>query len=581
MNILGIYDGGHNANASVVSNGKVVAAVEEERFSRVKNQNGIPLASIKYCLEFCNKEVDAIALAFEKPSTLHKRSINSYIESINNGFIERLKCETFEGEKFTPYEFLMLPYSSQKHRLDNIKNVLSSLGIDSKKVQTYFTNHHLAHASSAYYISPFDDCLIVTLDGKGDDLCGFVGTGLEGKINSIGSTNYIHSICVTYQQITKICGFKPVRHEGKITGLAAFGRPNEKLIQALKKITYSKNGEWYSNLNYLNKLGPYPHVMRNENFEFIRNTLKSISNKWNKVDIAASVQKYFENEITAYIDFHMKKEAKEKIILAGGAFANVKLNQAIYELDSVKEIYIHPAMTDAGLGVGSALMVANQHKKYPITPLLNVFLGPEYSNSKIEETLNKYKVNYYKPDNINLEIANKLFNQKIVARFDGRLEYGPRALGNRSILFQATDITANDWLNKKLKRTEFMPFAPITLLEYFNECYENISKELNTYQFMTITVNCSKKMKEQSPAVVHVDGTARPQLVNKLNNPDLHEILSNYYKLSGIPSLINTSFNPHEEPIVCSPEDALKAFIDCNLDYLQIGSFLIKAEHNR
>ena len=168
-----------------------------------------------------------------------------------------------------------------------------------------------------------------------------------------------------------------------------------------------------------------------------------------------------------------------------------------------------------------------------------------------------------------------------MARFNGRLEYGPRALGNRSILFQATDITANDWLNKKLKRTEFMPFAPVTLEEFFYECYEDNSKEINTYQFMTITVNCSEKMKKQSPAVVHIDGTARPQVVNKSNNPGLFSILSYYYKLSGIPSLINTSFNPHEEPIVCNPDDALKAFIDCELDFVQIGPFLVEAEHNK
>ncbi|WP_269625331.1 carbamoyltransferase C-terminal domain-containing protein [Prochlorococcus marinus] len=582
MNILGVYDG-HNANAALVSNGNIIAAVEEERFSRVKNHTGIPINSIKYCLEVSGNNIDAVAFAFEDPNLLHKRATNSYFKSIQNGFIERLNCDNIYGKKITPYDVLMYPLHYQSNRKNTIIDKLSSLGIDSN-IPLYYVPHHLAHASSAYYKSPYDDCLIVTLDGKGDDLCGLIGTGLHGKIKQQETTNYIYSICIIYTLVTSICGFKPVRHEGKITGLAALGKPDKSLIEAFKKITYTKNGKWYGTLDYLNKLGPYPHVMRNENFELIRKTIEGVSSTWDTKDLAATVQKYFEDEITSYIDFHMKEKNKKSLVLAGGAFANVKLNQAIYELNSVKEIHIHPAMTDSGLGLGAALMMANNTEKresYSINPLSNAFLGPDYSELKITETLSKYNVNYNQPININQEIATQLYNGKIVARFNGRLEYGPRALGNRSILFQTTDITANDWLNKKLKRTEFMPFAPVTLEEFFYECYEDNSKEINTYQFMTITVNCSEKMKNQSPAVVHVDGTARPQIVNKSNNPGLFSILTYYYKLSGIPSLINTSFNPHEEPIVCSPDDALKAFIDCKLDFLQIGPFLVEAEHNK
>ncbi len=582
MNILGIHDG-HNANAALTSNGKIIAAVEEERFSRVKNHTGIPINSIKYCLEVSGNNIDTVALAFEDPNSLHKRAINSYFESIQNGFVERLKCDNIFGIKVTPYDFLRYPLIQQSKRKKAILDIFPSLGIEST-IPTYYVNHHLAHASSAYYKSPYDNCLIVTLDGKGDDLCGFIGTGLNGEIKQNETTNYIYSICIIYTLVTGICGFKPVRHEGKITGLAALGKPNQKLIEKFKEITYTKNGKWYGKLDYFNKLGPYPHIMRKENSDLIIKTIMGISSEWTKQDLAASVQKYFEDEITSYIDFHMKEQNKKTIVLAGGAFANVKLNQAIYELDSVKEIHIHPAMTDSGLAVGAALMTANNTEKrerYSINPLSNVFLGPEYSKLKIEETLSKYNLKYDQPIDINEKIANKLFNGKIVARFNGRLEYGPRALGNRSILFQTTDITANDWLNKKLKRTEFMPFAPVTLEEFFYECYEDNSKEINTYQFMTITVNCSEKMKKQSPAVVHIDGTARPQVVNKSNNPGLFSILSYYYKLSGIPSLINTSFNPHEEPIVCNPDDALKAFIDCELDLLQVGPYLVEAEDNK
>ena len=192
--------------------------------------------------------------------------------------------------------------------------------------------------------------------------------------------------------------------------------------------------------------------------------------------------------------------------------------------------------------------------------------------AKIEVTT----ANIEKTKNIDKEAARILAEGKVLARFHGRLEYGPRSLGNRSILYQTTDKTVNDWLNKKLKRTEFMPFAPATMEEYFNECYQTEGKDINTYNFMTITTDCTDKMKSISPAVVHIDGTARPQMVSKNNNPGLYKILYYYNKLTHIPSLINTSFNPHEEPIVCTPNDALKAFIDCKLEYLIIGPYLVK-----
>ena len=294
------------------------------------------------------------------------------------------------------------------------------------------------------------------------------------------------------------------------------------------------------------------------------------------LSIAASTQKYFEDQIKQYIDFHIKDNNIADIVLAGGAFANVKLNQAVYQLESVRNIHIHPAMSDAGLGAGAALNIAHKQKEYQISPLSNVFLGPSYSNSQIEQDLKNYGVVYYKPDDSNLEVASILANGNTLARFDGRLEYGPRALGNRSILYQTTDKTVNKWLNKKLKRTEFMPFAPITLAEFFTQCYKTEDKDLNIYDFMTITVDCTQRMKEESPAVVHIDGTARPQLVSETNNPGLHSILYSYYKLTGIPSLINTSFNPHEEPIVCNPNEAIKAFLDCELDFLQIGIFIVE-----
>ncbi len=581
-NILGVYFG-HNSNAALVSDGELIAAVEEERFSRKKNNDGMktgPIESIRYCLQSCNYKVDEIAFGLELPHILQQQAINSYVNTISHGFAERIKCKKiYNHDNLTPYQVFTYPYLWQKSKIDQLIREISSCGLNTD-IPLNYVNHHLAHAGSAYFKSPFDNCLIITLDGMGDDLCGFIGIGENGLIKEIDKTNYIHSIGIIYSIITEICGFKPIRHEGKITGLSASGKPCQSLINELDKITYTNNGKWYSSLDKDNKLGPYPHILRQENCKYLINIINSIKTNWEIEDIAASVQKYFENQITSYIDFHMKSLSKSSLVLAGGVFANVKLNQEIYNLKSVNKIHIHPAMTDSGLGFGAAISVAYKREKFPIKPLKNLFLGPEFSDTEIEKILSEFEVDYDKPEDLNKEAARILSTGKVLARFDGRLEYGPRSLGNRSILYQTTDKTVNNWLNKKLKRTEFMPFAPVTMEEYFGECYQINGKDLNSYNFMTMTIDCTEEMKKISPAVVHIDGTARPQIVSKINNPELYEILDNYHKLTNIPSLINTSFNPHEEPIVCNPNEAIKAFIGCQLDFLMIGSYLVKGKTN-
>jgi carbamoyltransferase len=267
------------------------------------------------------------------------------------------------------------------------------------------------------------------------------------------------------------------------------------------------------------------------------------------------------------------------VTVAGGVFANVKFNQRIHELAEVENIFIHPAMDDGGLCVGSALAgLAEQpdvDSKKLIRPLTHVYLGNNYSDLEIESVVNAsdYQARYL-PD-IHTAVAQLLAKGQVVARFTGAMEFGPRALGHRSILYQTTDVSVNDWLNTKLKRTEFMPFAPATLEEFASGRYVDIDGAANPARFMTVTFNCTELMKQESPGIVHIDGTARPQLVDAKTAPDLYKILWAYYQLTGIPSLINTSFNMHGEPIVCSPADAMRSFEAGNLDYLAIGNWLV------
>ena len=272
-----------------------------------------------------------------------------------------------------------------------------------------------------------------------------------------------------------------------------------------------------------------------------------------------------------------KKFIKKKInlALAGGVFANVKLNQKIKDLKNIKDIFVFPNMGDGGLAVGCAqLCYYNKTKKIP-KKINNVYFGYSFSDKETINTIKKNKLNFYKSKFIEKEIAEFLVKDKVVAHFNSSMEFGPRALGNRSILCSAKDPAINKTLNKKLGRTEFMPFAPI-ILDKFAKDYLNINNELGNYKYMTITCYCKPLMISKAPASVHVDKTARPQIVSQKENRRLYKILSEYYKLSGVPVLINTSFNMHEEPIVFTPEDAIRAFLDGNLDYLIINNFVIQ-----
>jgi carbamoyltransferase len=297
-------------------------------------------------------------------------------------------------------------------------------------------------------------------------------------------------------------------------------------------------------------------------------------------DLAASIQLVFEEVGTAFVRHWLRKTGLGNLALAGGCFGNVKLNQRLHELPEVDRIFVHPAMDDGGLCVGAGFSV-QELRKQAVAPaetsrLAGVYLGPSYGDDEIREALSDADLEPRRDPSIHETVARLLSEGYVVARFHGRMEYGPRALGHRSILFQTTDPTVNDWLNERLGRTEFMPFGPATLAERADECYLNLGGAEDPARFMTITFDCTDTMKQRSPGVVHTDGTARPQLVDASTAPDLHGILEAYYRRTGIPSLVNTSFNVHEEPIVCSPRDAVRAFRLGTLDYLAIGSYLVE-----
>jgi carbamoyltransferase len=268
-----------------------------------------------------------------------------------------------------------------------------------------------------------------------------------------------------------------------------------------------------------------------------------------------------------------------KVAVSGGVHANVKFNQRIREIDGVDDVFVYPNMGDGGCGTGAAMLAFGHEIMYMRRPLESVYHGPEYSQAEIEAALRHEGLDFRQYGDVEGRIAELLSESFIVARFNGRMEYGPRALGNRSVLYPASDPEVNQWLNHQLGRTEFMPFAPSVLASEASHLFFNLSGCDKTSEFMTITFDCSEEMRNSCPAAVHVDHTARPQLVSEQTNESYCKVLRNYYERTGVPAIINTSFNMHEEPIVCSPADAVRAFVDGNIDFLAAGQYIVPHPH--
>ena len=406
--------------------------------------------------------------------------------------------------------------------------------------------------------SGFDEALIVTLDGYGSGLGGSVSVGRSGSIERLHSLPYPTSLGEFYERVTSSLGFTPGRHEGKIVGLAAYESPD--ILYDTVRAYFDGKGE---SLRYRQ-----PH-----NFALSRHLAAHFA----KPTVAAAYQKVLETVAREYIEPFVSQTGISNIVLSGGVVANVKANQRIFEIDGIEQIFVHPNMGDGGCSVGAALVLADASRPINRIRIEDVYWGQKFTDEDIETVLKETGVSYHRSEEVDLETATLLADGHIVARFSGRMEYGPRSLGNRSILYHAKDPKVNLWLNTQLNRTEFMPFAPATLYEEREGCYKNIQGAEHAATFMTITFDCTETMMTQSPAAVHVDGTARPQLVSERSNRGFHRVLTEYYRLTGIPSVINTSFNMHEEPIVCTPEDAVRAFQLGKLPYMAIGAFIVSA----
>lgn len=586
MKVLGLFDD-HNSGCAVVEDGWIQAAIEEERLSRIKFHNGTtdgpPRLSLQKVLEMTRSDrtnIDRIAVAIQPPGALQAYVLSDLFKTQKEErwIYHSLFSKSIRWDRY----FLFYAYWYNWSRIRRIKKLLSEFDLDHIPID--YVNHHTAHAASAYYSSGKSDALIITLDGQGDGQSGSVFFGRDGEMELLHRVPSFHSIGLFYNFITWLLGFKPNRHEGKITGLAAYGDPEN--TKAVFDGMFSMRGHHFQ-YDLARKIftHAFPH---RTNYPKLVKASNGVLNSFSPEDIAAGVQDLTERCVTAFADHFIREQRRTDkddldVCMAGGVFANVKVNQRVAEIPHVRSVYIFPSMGDGGLCAGAALWSYYQNKpeereKASERRIPDVYLGPQYTDKEVEASLKKACLGFEYIQNIEDRIAKHLNEGRVVARFNGRMEYGPRALGNRSILYKPTDPKVNDWLNKRLKRTEFMPFAPSTLAEEAGSLYRSVKPNRFPAEFMTITFDCTPGMAKTCPATVHVDCTARPQLVYQENNESYYRIIKAFQKRSGLSTVVNTSFNMHEEPIVCSPDDAIRAFKLGHLDYLAIQQFLVKGK---
>ena len=566
---LGINKSHGSSLCLVDESGKPVFCASEERFTRQKLQRGMPHKAFALASQAHDLHASKLAIGRLETSQRIVRELQYYLQGLKKKhFTIPLHSRVSEVAQFWFRKKILR--DRHFHRLS----------VDTR----YFTNrspdfgfdHHLCHMASAYYCSGFEEAAVVSIDGVGDLFSAAIGKGIGPNLAmDHGYHQSEHITGQAYEIVTAMLGFDPDRHPGKVTGLAACADAPAELV--------AEFDNWFADQYKAGARDNWFHLIHqigteSENIQRLRALRRDRFGKWEREEIAAAIQFILERDVINLIRHHIPAEKRRNIALAGGVFANVKLNQRVKEL-GFDQIFVQPAMGDEGTGFGAALLAAHADKPFSPYRLADVYLGPEFSADEIRKCLEDAGLEYEQISGgdwaLEQRLAELLHQGYIIARYQGRMEFGPRALGNRSILYHAQDPTANDWLNRQLKRSEFMPFAPVTLYEHAADCYENLAGAEHAAEFMTMTFNVTDRMREQSPACVHVDGTARPQLVSEEINPSYYWTLKFYHELSGIPSIINTSLNIHEEPIVCTPGEAVEAYQSANLDALAIGDFLV------
>ncbi len=590
MYILGISAYYHDSAACLIKDGDILAAAQEERFTRKKHDHNFPVNAAKYCMGYAGinpEEIDYVAF-YDKPFLKFERLLESYLQYAPVGIGSFIKA--------------MPLWIKQKLWMKEI--IKKELGYEGKVL---FPEHHESHAASAFFASPFQRAAIITADGVGEWTTSSIGMGNDNKIEIIADIKFPHSLGLLYSAFTYYTGFKVNSGEYKVMGLAPYGEPKYVDLILNELIDLKEDGSFKLNMKYFNYVAGL--TMTNKKFDELfggppRKPESELTQR--EMDLARSVQDVTE-EIMLRMARHVKNVTDaEYLCLAGGVALNCVANGKILRENIFKDIWIQPAAGDAGGALGAALFTWYQYLNNEREAdnsndsQKGSYLGPEFSAEEIKSFLDKNEIEYkkYSDDKLIDVVSDLLAEENVIGWFQGRMEFGPRALGNRSIIGDARSPKMQSKMNLKIKyRESFRPFAPSVLEEKVSDYFE-IDRP-SPYMLLVADVQRARqiKMKEEQnklfgieklnvprsdiPAVTHVDYSARIQTVNSRTNPKYHKLISEFDRKHGCAVIVNTSFNVRGEPIVCTPEDAYKCFMRTEMDYLVLGNFLLDKKDQR
>ncbi len=560
MIILGLNYYFHDSTACIIKDGKLIAAIEEERLNRDKHTRSFPMLAIERCLKIAKLEyndIDHIAVSIKPSHNLGKK----IMYSLKN--LKTLKV-------FINHELV--------HGYNKQKSFWNWFGYhwDSKKTgpKVHFIEHHLSHAAGTFFVSPYKEAALLSIDGSGEWATTWLGYGKGNTTECLGQSYFPYSLGSFYEAITQFCGFRTSYDEGKTMGLAPMGDPEVFLDQVEKIVTVNKDGQLSIDLSYFNYQNMSWKRCSDKFFKIFGEPRKHGEEfKKHHMNVAAAFQRVLENKVLEICDILYNKTKAKYLVISGGVSLNSVMNGRIVRESPFKDIYVMPAAGDNGTAIGAAYYLYNGIFKKPRNfTHTNPYVGTRYTNEEIEKVLKGSKLNYEYHKDICDKAALLLEDGKIIGWFQGAMEIGPRALGNRSILASPAFPQMKDKINAEVKfRESYRPFAPSAILESKGEFFD---LEVEA-PFMLKVCNVLKEKQDVIPAVTHVDGSARLQTVSKDLNPRYHNLIKKLGENTGIPVVLNTSFNIQGEPVVESPKDAIRCFFSTGLDYLVIGNYVI------
>lgn len=562
MFTLGINAAFHDSAAAIIKDGVLIAAAEDERFTHIKHGKRpipfsayeLPFHAIDYCLQEAGitmKDVDHIAYSFDPALLKHNGKPSAgNIDAPRSVFSEQW------NELFLSY-IQHAPQHLRDGYPHHLQKRLAGLVIQPGK--WHFVEHHIAHAASAFYPSPFKEAAVLTLDGRGEMASTSYFKGQGNSLEKIGEVCMPHSLGMLYEKMTTYLGFLHSSDEYKVMALASYGKPIY-LEQFRQLIHVQPNG---------------CYIIDDFSPEAVFGPARKKGGEYEQrfFDIAHSLQKVLEETVLQLVQWLYDRTKIENLCMAGGVALNCVLNAVIRDKGPFKNIWVQPAAGDAGTALGAAIWIDRKFNTgVPAQPMQHAYWGPAYSDADVETLLQWMKIPYRRLNNVAAETASLLAQNKVIGWFQGRMEFGPRALGSRSILASPVDADMQQKLNEIKDREDFRPVAPVVMEDVAGEWFENATVS----PFMLFVYNVNPHKADKIPAVRHVDGTARIQTINRNQHVLYYDLLHEFNKLTGVPVLINTSFNTRGEPIVCTPKDAIACFWTSPFDALVINSFLLE-----